>query len=88
MAQPDSSTRLVLAGAAHAVVDGRRIALGPRIAPLVALVAIEGPQMRSRLAAMLYPQQPAAAARRNLRQLLFGQRTLLDHLLDAAGCCG
>ena len=56
--------------------------LGPRLAALLALLAIEGPLPRARAAELLYPALDHAAARRNLRQLLFGQRALLDLLLD------
>lgn len=59
--------------------------LGPRLAVLLALLALEGPQSRARAAELLYPHQDSAAARRNLRQLLFGQRTLLERLLDQRG---
>lgn len=61
---------------------GNTQALGSRLAALLALLAIEGPLPRLRIAAWLYPSQDAAAARRNLRQLLFSQRLLLEQLLD------
>ncbi len=77
--------RLQLHGAARAEIEGRPLALGRRLAPLLALVALDGPIARARLAALLYPQLQAAAARRNLRQLLFGQHALLERLIDMSG---
>jgi DNA-binding SARP family transcriptional activator len=60
---------------------GERQALGLRLACLLALAAALPGLDRARAAALLYPQLEAAAARRNLRQLLFAHRLLLAQLL-------
>lgn len=52
-------------------VDGRRTGLERKAAALLALVAVDGTQTRARLAAMLWPEATAAAARNSLRQRLF-----------------
>lgn len=59
-------------------------ALPARLAALLALLAVDGPQSRARVAELFYPKLDSAAARRNLRQLLFAHRALLAELLD--GC--
>ena len=71
--------RLLLFGAPRFVHgDGAEVVLGKRIAPLLALVALNSPVPRARIASMLYPQASEADARRNLRQMLFSQRALLQ----------
>lgn len=59
--------------------------LGPRLAPLLALVALAGPLDRARAAALLYPHLDSAAASTNLRQLLHAQRALLAQTVVANG---
>jgi DNA-binding SARP family transcriptional activator len=76
-----AAPRLAL-GAAPAVVAGgatHRLARQP--AALLALVALAGPLDRARAAELLFPAQDSKAARRNLRQLVFRQRALLEPLL-------
>jgi DNA-binding SARP family transcriptional activator len=58
---------------------------GPRLAPLLALAALAAPLERGRAAELLYPQLEPAAARSNLRQLLHGQRVLVQRLLVTQG---
>ena len=66
-------------------VDGTPLPFGPRAALLVALVAVGAADGRAVLASLLYPQQPSAAARRNLRQLLHKQRVALDDVIEQRG---
>ncbi|WP_194798199.1 MULTISPECIES: AAA family ATPase [Myxococcaceae] len=56
----------VAAGGAEAV----RLPLDLRPAALLALLTLEGPQPRARLASLLWPASPETTARNNLRQLL------------------
>jgi DNA-binding SARP family transcriptional activator len=64
--------------------DGRSIVLERKDAALFALVALDGPQPRSRVAALLWPDADALKARRNLRQRLFRlHRRAGAALLDA-----
>lgn len=51
--------------------DGSSVALAPRDAALLAWLALEGPTPRTRLAALLWPDSEADAARNVLRQRLF-----------------
>ncbi|MBB4844536.1 DNA-binding SARP family transcriptional activator [Paucibacter oligotrophus] len=82
----EPAVRLHLCGAPRlAVANAMPQALGPRIAVLLALLALEGTQTRGQAAALLYPAQDEAAARRNLRQLLWAQRALLAPLLQSNG---
>lgn len=62
--------------AAPACVDpaGRTWPLAMRDAALLAWLALEGPTPRARLAALLWPDSPADAARNALRQRLFQLR--------------
>lgn len=57
--------------------DGRALPLAVRDALLLTWLAIEGPTPRNRLAALLWPQADAAAARNALRQRLFQLRRQL-----------
>lgn len=54
--------------------DGGSIPLAPRDAALLAWLALEGPTPRTRLAALLWPDSEAEAARNALRQRLFQLR--------------
>ena len=60
----------LLGGTALQGPGGLRVKLDLRPAALLALLALEGPQPRARLAALLWPDSPEATARNNLRQLL------------------
>jgi DNA-binding SARP family transcriptional activator len=51
--------------------DGRSFVLERKDAALFALLALEGPQPRARVAALLWPDADPLKARRNLRQRLF-----------------
>ena len=51
--------------------DGTALALAPRDAALLAWLALEGPTPRASLAALLWPDSDADAARNALRQRLF-----------------
>ena len=55
-------------------LDGSLVALAPRDAALLAWLALEGPTARARLAALLWPDSDAEAARNSLRQRLFQLR--------------
>jgi DNA-binding SARP family transcriptional activator len=69
---------LQLAGAPHVVgSDGVVFALAARDAALLAWLALEGPTPRARLAALLWPDSDADAARNALRQRLFNLRKAL-----------
>ena len=57
--------------------DGTALALAPRDAALLAWLALEGPTPRARLAALLWPDSDADAARNALRQRLFQLRKAL-----------
>ncbi|HEX6706384.1 MAG TPA: AAA family ATPase [Albitalea sp.] len=57
--------------------DGAAALLSARDAALLAWLALEGPTARSRLAALLWPQSDADAARNALRQRLFQLRKAL-----------
>ena len=57
--------------------DGASVALAARDAALLAWLALEGPTPRARLAALLWPESDADAARNALRQRLFNLRKLL-----------
>ena len=57
--------------------DGHGIALAARDAALLAWLALEGATPRARLAALLWPQSDATAARNALRQRLFHLRKSL-----------
>jgi DNA-binding SARP family transcriptional activator len=61
--------------------DGSVAVLAPRDAALLAWLALEGPTPRARLAALLWPDSDAEAARNALRQRLFQLRKALG--LDA-----
>lgn len=81
-----TAAALELLGTARIVGrDGVVVSLGPRVAPLVALVALGGGALRSHVASLLYPRLGAAEARRNLRQLLHKQRLLLDTVFELVG---
>ena len=70
--------RLELSRHASATSDNTAaIALAPRDAALLAFLALEGPTPRSRLAALLWPDSDAEAARNALRQRLFTLRKSL-----------
>ncbi len=84
--RPLAHWRLDLLGEpAIVAVDGRRLVLERKDAALLALIAIEGPQSRARVASLLWPDADALKARRNLRQRVFRlQRRADAALLDAA----
>jgi DNA-binding SARP family transcriptional activator len=66
---------LMLFGVPRLLRDGRPVHLGTRKATaLLALLALEGTLARERLAAWLWPDVEAAAARRNLRREVFRLR--------------
>ena len=66
---------LRLLGPPRVALDDRAIALGSRKAvALLALLALDGPCARSRLAALLWPEHDEAGARRNLRREIFRLR--------------
>lgn len=70
---------LELASAPGAVAgDGGALALAPLDAAILAWLALEGPTPRARIAALLWPEKDAEAARNSLRQRLF-------HLRKAVG---
>ncbi len=52
-------------------IDGLRVALERKAAALLALLALDGTRSRAGLAALLWPEAPAALARNSLRQRLF-----------------
>ncbi len=73
-----SGRQLLLAGTPRCVgLDGALVALAARDAALLAWLALEGPTPRSRLAALLWPDSDADAARNALRQRLFTLRKSL-----------
>lgn len=75
--------RLELLGAPRFVdASGAAFPLGPRLAPLVAVVALGGAIGRGQVAAMLYPELEVAEGRRNLRQLLHRQRPFVDAMIE------
>jgi DNA-binding SARP family transcriptional activator/tetratricopeptide (TPR) repeat protein len=76
-----AETRLMLLGTPAALIDGRAIALPPRVTLLLTLVALGGPLERKRAAAWMYPGAEPSAARRNLRQTLHQQQAVFSRLL-------
>lgn len=74
---PSTPARLLLAAAPALQRHGEpAVPLAPRDGLLLAWLAIEGPTPRTRLAALLWPQADAGAARNALRQRLFQLRRL------------
>ncbi len=72
------AVRLQLAASPCAVRgDGQALPLAARDAALLAWLALEGPTPRGRLAALLWPDSDAFAARNALRQRLFHLRRVL-----------
>jgi DNA-binding SARP family transcriptional activator len=75
--RPDGTQRAgrwrldLLGEPALVAADGRRIVLERKDSALLALVALEGPQPRASVAALLWPDADALKARRNLRQRVF-----------------
>jgi len=70
---PRLSLRLV--GVPRVTIEGRAVTLGSRKAfAVLALLALEGPLARARISALLWPDQPEADARRNLRREVFRLR--------------
>lgn len=65
--------------------DGRQQPLQRRDAALLALLAIDGPQARSRAAARVWPDADAEGARNNLRQRLFRLRRSVGRELVDGG---
>lgn len=59
--------------------------LSRKDAALFAVLALEGPQSRERLAALLWPDVPSARATSNLRQRLFRLRQQTGHALIDSG---
>lgn len=65
--------------------DGHARPLAPRDAALLAWLAVQGPTARNRLAALLWPDSEAEAARNALRQRLFQLKRLCGRaLVDGA----
>ncbi|TXH48528.1 MAG: hypothetical protein E6Q93_26525 [Burkholderiaceae bacterium] len=84
MADAATAMHLLLAASpALCSGDGRRFALAPRDALLLAWLAIEGPTPRTRLALLLWPDSAAEAARNALRQRLFQLKRLIGAELVA-----
>ena len=81
---PPAPTRLLLTGSPACCQPAGQPPreLGPRDAALLAWLCIEGPTPRARLAALLWPDSDAEAARNALRQRLFQLRRQLG--LDVA----
>ncbi len=75
---PDSDIRLVLLHAPRLQVghDGGERTLAPKDAALLALLALDGPTLRTRVAALLWPDADPAKAHNNLRQRAFRMRRL------------
>jgi DNA-binding SARP family transcriptional activator len=65
--------------------SGAEVGLGSQDAILLAILAIDGPTPRERLAAWLWPDAAPAQARANLRQRLFRVRKLAGHEIVSAG---
>ena len=80
---PVKQLQLSTASPCAADPDGTVLALAPRDAALLAWLALEGPTARARLAALLWPDSDADAARNALRQRLFQLRKTLG--FDAVG---
>ncbi|GGR30885.1 ATP-binding protein [Deinococcus ruber] len=78
--------RLELLGSAQLVhADGRTLRLDRRTAALLAVLALDGGDRRARLAALLWPGTPDAAARNNLVHLLRKLRAVDGaELIDAS----
>jgi DNA-binding SARP family transcriptional activator len=74
---PAPAPRLLLAGAPALQQPGQPpLPLAPQDALLLAWLALEGPTARARLAALMWPDSDAEAARNSLRQRLFKLRRL------------
>lgn len=71
---PGTWTLRLLGGATLHDPDGRPERLGRRAAAFLALLVLEGPQSRARVAPLLWPEASASKARANLRQLLLRLR--------------
>ncbi len=70
--------RLQLCGRPELVApDGERVALERRDAALLALLAIDGPTARSRVIALLWPDQPPEQVRGRLRQRIYALKRRL-----------
>jgi DNA-binding SARP family transcriptional activator len=70
-AAPPTSARLLLRAAGQfALYERQAIDLEPKDALLLAYLAVEGPTLRGRLAALLWPEVDEERARGNLRQRL------------------
>lgn len=65
--------------------SGAEVGLGSQDAILLAILAIDGPTPRERLAAWLWPDAVPAQARANLRQRLFRVRKLAGHGIVSTG---
>ncbi len=78
-----SAGRLCLIGLPH-VAAGRTHALERKDAALLAVLALDGPSSRARIAPLLWPDAEPAAARGNLRQRLFRLRAALGFDVVAA----
>ncbi len=79
---PTSVWRLELLGMARVVRDGHALEqLDRRAAGLLAVLALDGPTPRSRLAGLLWPDSPEESARANLRQRLKRLRAALGEEL-------
>jgi DNA-binding SARP family transcriptional activator len=71
---PGTWTLRLLGGATLHDPDGRPERLGRRAAALLALLVLEGPQHRARVASLLWPEASTSKVRANLRQLLLRLR--------------
>jgi DNA-binding SARP family transcriptional activator len=89
----DTPLQVLLLGRPRLDVDGRVCALERKDAALLALLALDGPTARVRVALLLWPDRGEAGARANLRQRLHRMRRLAgrdlvegaDELVLAAG---
>jgi DNA-binding SARP family transcriptional activator len=78
--QPMAHPHLLLsAQASVCTADGKLFALSTRDALLLAWLVIEGPQPRSRLAALLWPDASLEVARNTLRQRLFNLKRVCNY---------
>ena len=70
---PEVSLRLI--GSPRVTINARPVTLGSRKAlALLSLLALDGSSARARIAALMWPDQDEAAARRNLRREVFRLR--------------
>ncbi|ABC80091.1 transcriptional regulator, SARP family [Anaeromyxobacter dehalogenans 2CP-C] len=85
MMHPSPNWTVHLLGAPRLAGATAMVRLDRRTAALLALLAIDGPQPRSRAAGLLWPESPEKTARANLRQLLRRLREAAGGDLVGAG---